>query len=124
MDAKKDNRQNSPPPDTSAKTAPRTQPMQRRRIGVVVRDDRDAASVEWVDAPANYDRVQLSLEATLPPGTKAPPMGGYDPYETVAKPKPRQAAVDKKPATRDLRKLSEWIKQMRELEERKKRGEI
>jgi hypothetical protein len=96
---------------------------QRRRIGKVVRDDRDTATVEWVDAPAGYDRVPLSIESTLPPGG-IKPAAGYDPYETIT---PRKAAAkataDQRPAKRDLRKLSEWIKQMREHEERKKRGE-
>ncbi len=34
-----------------------------------------------------------------------------------------KAKTDAKPVKRDLRKLSEWIKQMRDLEERKKRGD-
>jgi hypothetical protein len=93
----------------------------RRRIGKVVRDDRDSATVEWVDAPAGYNRVPLSIESTLPPGG-VKPASGYDPYETIT---PRRAAgkpgTDKSPGKRDLRKLSEWIKQMREHEERKKR---
>jgi hypothetical protein len=93
---------------------------ERRRIGRIVRDDRDTASVEWVDAPSDYTRVPLSIEGTLPRGVKRTP-GGYNPYETLA---PNQAnAVDKRPVKRDLRRLSAWIKQMRELEERKKRGE-
>ncbi len=91
---------------------------QRRRIGKVVRDDRDSATVEWADAPPDYDRVPLSIESTMPP-TGVRPASGYNPYETIT---PHRAAADKRPANRDLRKLSEWIKQMRELEERKKRG--
>jgi hypothetical protein len=113
--AKQDKRPEAPP--TAADAA------QRRRIGRIVRDDRDTATVEWVDAPAGYDRVPLSIESTLPPGG-VKPASGYDPYETVT---PQRAAskpaADKRPAKRDLRKLSEWIKQMRDLEERKKRGE-
>jgi hypothetical protein len=93
---------------------------ERRRIGRIVRDDRDTASVEWVDAPSDYNRVPLSIEGTLPRGIKRP-SGGYNPYETIS---PSQGkAADTRPAKRDLRKLSAWIKQMRELEERKKRGE-
>jgi hypothetical protein len=94
---------------------------ERRRIGVIVRDDRDTASVEWIDAPADYTRVPLSIEGTLPRGVKRGSVG-YNPYETVAPPK-ADAAPARRPAQRDLRKLSAWIKQMRELEERKKRGE-
>ncbi len=95
----------------------------RRRIGKIVRDDRDSATVEWMDAPAGYDRVPLSIESTLPPGgVKA--ASGYDPYQTVTPQRTAgKPAADQRPVKRDLRKLSEWIKQMRELEERKKRGE-
>ena len=107
---------NHQPPDPS--TADTTE---RRRIGRVVRDDRDSAIVEWVDAPPDYQRVPLSIESTLPPGAKSA-RGGYNPYETIA-PRQSKPAADQRPVKRDLRKLSEWIKQMRELEERKKRGE-
>ena len=97
-------------------------PTQRRRIGKVVRDDRDTATVEWVDAPPDYDRVPLSIESTLPPGG-IKPLSGYDPYETITPSKAAKASAEQRPAKRDLRKLSQWIKQMREHEERKKRGE-
>ncbi|MEJ0007140.1 MAG: hypothetical protein WDM77_12450 [Steroidobacteraceae bacterium] len=82
----------------------------------------DTASVEWVDAPADYNRVHLSIEGTLPRGVKRPPGGGYNPYETMS-PNKAGASAEKRPANRDLRKLSAWIKQMREIEERKKRGD-
>ena len=116
MSAKKDNLRPAGTPDPLANTS------ERRRIGRIVRDDRDSASVEWVDAPSDYARVPLSIEGTLPPGIKRAPGGGYNPYETIA-PAKSTAAPDKRPAQRDLRKLSAWIKQMRELEERKKRGD-
>ena len=96
-------------------------PEFQRRIGKIVRDERDGATVEWVDAPADYNRVPLSIESTLPPnGIK--PASGYDPYETITPQRAAKADADKRPVKRDLRKLSEWIKQMRELEERKKRS--
>ena len=113
MSAKKDNLESSNPASGSNQA-------ERRRIGKIVRDDRDTASVEWIDAPPDYDRIPLSIEGTLPPG-KQRARSGYNPYETVAP--ARAMNPDKRPAKRDLRKLSEWIKQMRELEERKKRGE-
>jgi hypothetical protein len=117
VSAKKDKLRNSGAPE------PLTSTSERRRIGRIVRDDRDTASVEWVDAPADYTRVPLSIEGTLPPaGVKRAPGGGYNPYETIS-PHKGSAAADKPPGRRDLRKLSAWIKQMRELEERKKRGE-
>jgi hypothetical protein len=113
VSAKKDNLRPADPA-----TAPTN--SERRRYGRIVRDDRDSATVEWIDAPPDYDRIPLSIEGTLPPGTKRA-QGGYNPYETVAP--SRSQDPDKRPAKRDLRKLSEWIKQMRELEERKKRGD-
>jgi hypothetical protein len=110
---KKENLQPADPAST-ASTA------ERRRIGRIVRDDRDSAMVEWIDAPPDYDRVPLSIEGTLPRGTPRAPRG-FNPYDTVSPSK--SLNPDKRPAKRDLRKLSEWIKQMRELEERKKRGD-
>jgi hypothetical protein len=95
---------------------------ERRRIGRIVRDDRDSASVEWIDAPPDYDRVPLSIEGTLPRGVQRA-RSGYDPYETIAPARTNAGAAPKRPVQRDLRKLSAWIKQMRELEERKKRGD-
>jgi len=44
----------------------------------------------------------------------------FNPYECATAPEPKKAAGPKK----DLKKLSEWIKMMRDLEERKRRGEI
>jgi hypothetical protein len=108
---KKDSLRATEPPNT-ASTA------ERRRFGRIVRDDRDTATVEWIDAPPDYDRIPLSIEDSRPPGAPRP-QGGYNPYETVAPNKGLEP--DKRPARRDLRKLSAWIKQMRELEERKKR---
>jgi nitric oxide reductase activation protein len=116
VSVKKDNPRSFDP----AAAAP--QGGERRRIGRIVRDERDTASVEWVDAPADYGRVPLSIEGTLPPGVKRAHKG-YNPYETTSSNKARATAPEKKPVKRDLRKLSEWIKQMRELEERKKRGD-
>ena len=107
----------SPRPDAPQ---PAADAPARRRIGRIVRDDRDTASVEWVDAPADYKRVPLSIDGTLPPGAARPPLGGYDPYETVAPVKTKPVAHKSPPRPRDLRRLSQWIKQMRELEERKK----
>ena len=116
VNSKKDNRR----PDSPAAAA---DTMERRRIGRIVRDDRDSASVEWVDAPSDYQRVHLSIEGTLPRGGSVKrTASGYDPYETMS-PSKTKAAPDKRPAQRDLRKLSAWIKQMREIEERKKRGD-
>jgi hypothetical protein len=102
--------------------------LERRRIAKVVHDDRGNATVEWVKAPQDGERVTLSLEDTA---TAPRPERGYDPYQTPAKArsagkpvKQPGAGMPERPAKpRDLRKLSEWIKQMRELEARKQRGD-
>lgn len=115
MNSKKDNSDADGPP-ASADT------IERRRIGRIVRDDRDSASVEWVDAPSNYQRVPLSIEGSLPRGGVKRAANGYNPYETMS-PGTTKPNPDKRPVKRDLRKLSEWIKQMRAIEERKKHDE-
>jgi hypothetical protein len=96
----------------------------RRRAGRVVHDDRGAASVEWFEAPRNEPRTILEIEDTLRAqrrlkdaneraGTKAPPKDSFNPYQRV--PGQARAAGPR----RDLKKLSNWIKMMREVEERK-----
>jgi hypothetical protein len=94
--------------------------MERRRIGRIVHDDRGNASVDWLNAPSDYQRPVLELEDT--PGglslEKTPRT--FDPYACATLPEPKTAPGPRK----DLRKLSEWIKMMRELEERKRKGEI
>jgi hypothetical protein len=93
-------------------------------LGRIVHDDRGQASVEWHDAPANQRRTVLELEDTQReqrrlkserdnPAAKAPRQDTFNPYQRT----PGAA-----PATgprRDLRKLSKWIKMMREVEEQK-----
>jgi hypothetical protein len=102
-----------------------TPEKERRRIGTVVHDERGNASVRWRDAPA--DLVERPpLEVLDNPGLTLKPEDVYDPY---SRGQPRDG-LRKGPrgggrsgARTDLRKLSEWIKMMRELEERKRRGE-
>jgi hypothetical protein len=87
-----------------------------------VHDDRGNASVEWVDVRDDSERTRLSLEDAQ---AAAPGSGrGYNPYDIPAGPRGRRNAQGgERPPRRDLRKLSEWIKQMREHEERKRRGD-
>jgi hypothetical protein len=144
---------------------------ERRRIATVVHDQRGNASVEWQDAPADYERPVLEILEDAPHGPSRE--HGFDPYASTprrasgpdpyasdpgrqrrvgpparapvpgsgngappgrnAVPPSRDAAhnsgrptqpgsdVSRRPRT-DLRKLSEWIKLMRELEARKKSG--
>jgi hypothetical protein len=80
----------------------------RRRVSRIVHDHKGNATVEWLDAPADYERQPLSLsvqtEDSNNPYTRIP--------ETERKRAPGQRT--------DLRKLSAWIKMMRSLEEAKK----
>jgi len=94
----------------------------RRRIGVVVHDDRGMASVEWHDAPdGTIERPVLEILGN--PGLALQDDAvSYDPYARHTTTFPRTGPGS---TTRtDLRKLSEWIKKKRELEERKARGDV
>lgn len=109
-------------PEASPTDSPgATSIIERRRVGKVVHDERGNARVEWVDAPADAERPALSLEETQP---HYKPEQGYDPYEKAARGRGKAPEEPPpRPAKRDLKKLSEWIKQMRELEDRRRRGE-
>jgi len=93
--------------------------MERRRTGRIVHDERGNARVEWVDMPPGEERTSLSLEQTQPASR---PDHGYNPYARD----PRDSRKSSPPGhaserpRRDLRKLSEWIKQVRTVEERKR----
>ncbi len=112
-----------PPADSDAKGDSET--ANRRRVGRVVHDDRGWASVEWQDAPENYVRPVLELETGATTQTRlksvrsnAPPANSkkdaFNPYQRAAADGPAGGGT-----RRDLRKLSKWIKMMREIEERK-----
>jgi hypothetical protein len=104
---------------------------ERRRLGRIVHDDRGSASVEWLDAPADEVRTRLEVEKSPSTGrgTRDPLGVGtlsiqtdetFDPYS-------RKTVPDRKPtggtSRTDLRKLSEWIKLKRAMEERQKSGD-
>ena len=103
--------------DNHKKQAPKdaTPQDERRRIATVVHDDRGNASVKWGAASAEQERPVLEVlsDHSLAVNTEE---ASYDPY---ARTRPRKTNGGKRT---DLRKLSEWIKQMRELEERKRNG--
>jgi hypothetical protein len=93
-------------------------------MGRIVHDDRGQASLEWQDAPANQTRTVLQLEDTARvqrrlksvrenPSTKAPRQDTFNPYQRAPGTTPAGGP------RRDLRKLSKWIKMMRQLEEQK-----
>jgi hypothetical protein len=63
----------------------------------------------------------LELESEEEPGLQLETRPrSFDPYASSHRPEPKKAAAG---AKTDLRKLGEWIKMMRELEDRKRRGE-
>ncbi|HEY1283841.1 MAG TPA: hypothetical protein VGE96_05120 [Steroidobacteraceae bacterium] len=93
-------------------------------MGRIVHDDRGSASVEWRDAPDDYERPVLKIEGT---GVTAPPLSiknddTFNPYDRAPE-GGFGAGAPRNAGKRDLKKLSEWIKLMREMEERKKKGD-
>ncbi len=93
----------------------------RRRIGVIVHDDRGMASVEWRDAPRGaVERPVLEVLGSPELALKDDDVS-YDPYSrhTATYPRTNPGSTTRT----DLRKLSEWIKMKRALEERKARDD-
>lgn len=107
---------------------------ERRRLGRIVHDERGAASLEWRDAPDDYDRPVLEIGGTGVRPTSKGRLGedslsiktedSFNPYD---RPQPADEralpGAPGKGGKRDLKKLSAWLKMMRELEERKKNGD-
>lgn len=95
----------------------------------IVHDDRGNARVEWVDTGYSgaLERAPLSIEQTPGRGDTArltverSRATGFNPYARVGE--AHVPADARKPAKRDLRKLGEWIKMKRELEERRARND-
>ena len=79
----------------------------------MVHDDRGNATVEWQAAPANQERPVLEVLGENGLSLKSDEVS-YDPYSNHLARNPGGGSRT------DLRKLSEWIKLMRELEERKR----
>ena len=102
-----------------------TPPAERRRIGTVVHDERGHASLKWRDAPADQHRPVL--EVLDQPTLAIRNDETYDPYARRALRSGGGSGGSgggSGGGTRtDLRKLSEWIKMMRELEARKRNGD-
>jgi hypothetical protein len=84
-------------------------------MGTVVHDDRGNASVEWRAAPLDEERPVLEVLGEQGLTLKTEEVS-YDPYARNRPSKPGGGTRT------DLRKLSEWIKLMRELEQRKRNG--
>jgi hypothetical protein len=94
-----------------------TPDAERRRIGTVVHDERGNASISWRDAPAHLiERPVLEVLGEPKLTVKNEHDEACDPYAR------RSVRGGGNTSRTDLRKLSEWIKMMRELEERKRNG--
>ena len=102
------------------------QATNRRRASTIVHDERGNARVEWIDAGfagVPLERAPLTVESTPARGDSGKlavernRASGFDPYARVGTAHVPEA---KKPqGKRDLRKLGEWIKLKRELDEKK-----
>jgi hypothetical protein len=99
----------------------------RRRVSRIVHDHKGNAIVEWLDAPAEYERQKFEIEGerqpTTPPKRSLSPgsltietKDSHDPYTRIPEGERKRAPGQRT----DLRKLSAWIKMMRSLEEAKK----
>jgi hypothetical protein len=109
-----DNSRKKPPaPDNRDASAT----AERRRIGRIVHDERGTASVDWHDAPADHPRTKLEILDDQPGELSIKTPQTFNPYERTTVDGPKGGNTIRT----DLRKLSEWIKQMRELEERKRK---
>jgi hypothetical protein len=108
---------------------------ERRRASRIVHDHKGTSSVQWVDVPRGLeDRVPLEIEGAREPASDnagGPRKGGlhtgslevkaedtFNPYTRI----PENAHKGTSTSRTDLRKLSAWIKLMRQLEERKRDG--
>jgi hypothetical protein len=96
---------------------------QGRRLSRIVHDHKGNATVEWYDAPADHERQKFEIESTatrlraLDVGSLSIQTGEtHNPYMRIPEAERRRLPGQKT----DLRKLSAWIKMMRELEEAKK----
>ena len=94
------------------------QEAERRRIGKVVHDDRGNASVEWQDAPPDYKRPVLEIIEERPEARSSHSRGAHDLYQRAATHEHKTGNTTRT----DLRKLSEWIKLRREMEQKKRNG--
>lgn len=93
---------------------------ERRRLSRVCHDDRGNAYVEWTDAPADLvQRPKLEIQGEPGELRLETHQTAYDPYANGS----GTARKTGNTTRTDLRKLSEWIKMMRELEDRKRNGE-
>lgn len=113
------------------KEAPAPSGAGARRIGRIVHDDRGNAKLEWQAVPddrsVRLDRIELTLKDETGRQPKLAledyrRSSGTNPYDRVASAgatDPDATLPRSSNTRRDLRKLSEWIKLKRELDDRK-----
>jgi hypothetical protein len=112
----------------AAEPADPAQTGNRRRLSRIVHDHKGTATVEWHDAPPDYERQVFEIEGADQPtsanhglstGSLAidEPQDTHNPYMRIPEVHRKRAPGQRT----DLRKLSAWIKMMRSLEEAKKR---
>jgi hypothetical protein len=99
---------------------------ERRRLSRIVHDHKGNATVQWYDAPPDYERPVFEIEETSPAAQPLEPGSisiqtedSHDPYMRIPESERTRAPGQRT----DLRKLSAWIKMMRELEEAKQRND-
>jgi hypothetical protein len=93
---------------------------ERRRVGLIVHDERGNALVNWRDAPGGEARPVLEILGDPKLALKVEET--YDPYAHSHPPRETRRATSAGART-DLRRLSEHIKLMRALEQRKRGGD-
>ena len=93
---------------------------ERRRIGSIVHDERGNASVRWRDAPADQERPVLEVLSDARLTVKSEE--SFDPYARGGVHRELRPQTQRTTRT-DLRKLSEHIKMMRALQERRRGGD-
>jgi hypothetical protein len=108
----------------------RPAPVQRRKLGRIIRNERGGATMEWttyteqdaaervvlqvLETPADGNYSVVPTQGTPAPDAKP----GHQPYGTPAARESDEAAP-RRPS--DLRKLSEWIKLTRKVESAKRK---
>lgn len=95
---------------------------ERRRLSRVRHDDRGNAYVEWVEAPAELvERPKLEISREPWEMQLEAQRQACDPYSNGSGLTRKSTGTTTRT---NLRQLSEWIKMMRELEERKRSGAV
>lgn len=92
-------------------------------------DHKGTASVVWHDAPSDYERPVFEIEGAQQPaktlprglGTGSLSIQAEDTFNPYARVPDSNGKAGGRP--KDLRRLSAWIKLMRQLEESKRQGD-